>query len=67
MRGAVGPGGLQRHGDEAIGGALEPILRGERAQDVAGESLEARAIVGRDGLVGVEGFPSPCVSWTRGG
>jgi hypothetical protein len=54
MRGAVGPGGLQRHGDAAIGGALETVLRDGWAQDVAGEPLQDRAIVGGDDLIGVE-------------
>ena len=44
MARAVGPGGLEREQDAAIGQEPEPVLGHRRAEQIAAELFQARAI-----------------------
>ena len=54
VAGAVVPRARERAEDAAVGETGEPFLRERRAQEVAAEPLEAGAVVGTDGAIGVE-------------
>jgi hypothetical protein len=54
MTRAVGPGGLEREQDAAVVQEPETLLRDRRAQQIATELLEARAVPGGHGEIGVK-------------
>lgn len=54
VRGAVGPRGLEREPDAAVGEALETVVRQRRAQAVAHDAFEHFVATGADRKAGVQ-------------